>query len=183
MPCAALQRSFDTQVPALQVLADGHVYFTNEGAQRPSAEQALRSRFIATAARAAPVALPATSSSSAESESDAAAAEELQEQVQQERQAWGFFGMFRRMQQRASRLESDIVETVRRRCMLLGAAHCAGEKNLTLVRKCSCGVVPKRFAVGDIDAGWPALCLHTSQKLSATVLPNLGVVNFPTQPE
>ena len=77
------------------MLADGHVYFTNEGAQRPSAEQALRSAFVAAANNASslPAAVP----------------------LEESEQATGIFGMFRRLQRQLSSIEEDILKTV---CLL-----------------------------------------------------------------
>jgi hypothetical protein len=82
----------------VQVLADGHVYFTNEGKQRPSAEQALKAPFMAAAS--VPSRVPISSSSS----------EDLQPEQQQ---GGGVFGLFRRLSQRITSLESDVMRTVR----------------------------------------------------------------------
>ena len=91
----------------VQVLADGHVYFTNEGAQRPSAEQALKSRFVSAAeARSVPpVIINAASASSEESEDDS-------EFEQETASTGGLFGMFRRFSRRVGRIEDNIVRTV-----------------------------------------------------------------------
>eukprot|EP00892_Ulva_mutabilis_P003427 jgi/Ulvmu1/1456/UM011_0186.1 len=74
----------------VQVLSDGHVYFTNEGKQRPSAEQALEFQFVqpALAAPAEPVAVPPPS---------------------QERR--GFLSLFSKLQSRVTGLEDDIIRT------------------------------------------------------------------------
>ena len=74
----------------MQVLADGHVYFTNEGAQRPSADQALKSAFVAAAsdASSAPAAVP------------------------MEEQSSGFFGLFRGLQKQLSKMEENILKKV-----------------------------------------------------------------------
>lgn len=81
------------RAPGLQVLSDGHVYFTNEGRPRPSAEQALSFEFIqpALSAPLAPVPVP--------------------EPPQQQRS--GFLGLFSNLQSRVTGLEDDIIRTVR----------------------------------------------------------------------
>jgi hypothetical protein len=71
----------------VQVLADGHVYFTNEGKQRPSASQALKSAFVAQASAPSSAPVP----------------------VADEVEGGGFFGLFVRLQRRLSSLEDDIV--------------------------------------------------------------------------
>ena len=84
----------------VQVLADGHVYFTNEGKQRPSAEQALKSRFVIAAQRRSAPPVEAVTSGD-----DAQGAEGTT-------QGRGLFGMFRRLQRRLTHLETDFVRTV-----------------------------------------------------------------------
>lgn len=87
----------------MQVLADGHVYFTNEGQQRLSAEQALQSAYVSAAARAGSI---------AEASAAATAAGDEGPELAAEREA-GLFGMFRRLTGRVKGLERDIVRTVR----------------------------------------------------------------------
>lgn len=95
----------------VQVLADGHVYFTNEGAQRPSAEQALRSRFVAAAeARSMP---PVAIGVAARSLGDEPRSEDESEFEAETASTGGLFGMFRRFSRRVGRIEDDIVKTVR----------------------------------------------------------------------
>lgn len=73
----------------VQVLSDGHVYFTNEGKPRPSAEQALGFRFVepALSAPLEPVPQP------------------------QPQQRSGFLGLFSNLHTRVTGLEDDIIRT------------------------------------------------------------------------
>jgi hypothetical protein len=83
-----------THSVVLQVLSDGHVYFTNEGQQRPSAEAALQYPFLAPAFN--PNLTP----------------EELAEGTTSgSRSSW--LGLFSLVQNRVTDLEQEISETVR----------------------------------------------------------------------
>jgi hypothetical protein len=78
----------------VQVLSDGHVYFTNEGKQRPSAEAALQFPFLAPAFN--PNLTP----------------EELAEGTMSgSRNSW--LGLFSLVQNRVTDLEDEITKTVR----------------------------------------------------------------------
>jgi hypothetical protein len=92
----------------VQVLADGHVYFTNEGKQRPSAEQALKAPFVLAASEPSSEPIPVP------------AAEDAEET--QPRQGGGFFGLFRRLTSRITSLENDVMKTVHS-WTLLHVAH------------------------------------------------------------
>jgi hypothetical protein len=102
------------------VLSDGHVYFTNEGKQRPSAEQALRYRFIAPALRPAAAGRGGTASTRAEP-SEAAPAPALSPLAGVE-EPKGLLGMFRRIQGRMQALEDEAVHIVRRLPPLVNAS-------------------------------------------------------------
>jgi hypothetical protein len=82
----------------VQVLADGHVYFTNEGKQRPSAEQALKAPFVVAASEPSSEPIPVPAAEDAEGT--------------QPRQGGGFFGLFRRLTSRITSLENDVMKTV-----------------------------------------------------------------------
>lgn len=77
--------------PVLQVLSDGHVYFTNEGRPRPSAQQALEFDFVQPAlfATSEPVPVPTPPPKPS-----------------------GFLGLFSNLQSRVTGLEDDIIRTV-----------------------------------------------------------------------
>lgn len=91
-----------------QVLTDGHVYFTNEGAPRPSAEQALRSRFLA----------PVLHSNAATGRGSTPSTTDADDAAADAPAATGggrLLGMFGRFQRRMQRLEDEAVQVVRRR--------------------------------------------------------------------
>ena len=95
MPDLRLHGRALTCVVTVQVLSDGHVYFTNEGKQRPSAEAALQHPFLAPAFN--PDLTP----------------EEMAEGTVSSTGSRNWLGLFSLVQNRVTDLEDEISRTVR----------------------------------------------------------------------